>query len=78
MVAFVKDAKAAAGIFKLGCRDKFPDPYSMYFVEVLVDLLDLQTPREIQRFFNLCQIPAFVVEVPATNTENQDEEQSGD
>lgn len=74
MVAFVKDKKRAAEIFKLGCRKDFPSSYSRYVVEVFVDLLELQTREELQEFFDLCEIPvqAVVVEAPVTKEEGEE------
>lgn len=79
MVAFVKDPQVAADVFHAVCdRYSFPDPYSMYFVDVLTQLLELKEVSEYQRFFKLCGINAMVVKVPVPRQEEQHEEQSPD
>lgn len=79
MVAFVRDLEGAAGVFHAVCdRYAFPDPYSMYFVDVLLNLLDIRDPKEFKRFFKLCGIQAHVIQIPAPKKETQREEQSGD
>lgn len=70
MVAFNPDIRGAAEIYDVMCsRYQFPDPYAMYFIDVLLHLLDLEKPEEFKRFFKLCGIEAHVVQIPAPKKE---------
>jgi hypothetical protein len=78
MVAFSKDIKRAAGLANI-VQERYPLPssYTMYFLDCMVSLLEVDDEQEFKRFFRMCGIDAHVLHVPKSE-ETKREEQGGD
>ena len=74
MVAMTDDHELAADMVRLVCdRYPIPDPYTLYLVDVVVRLLNLDSTREIQQFFDRAGVDAVVVAVPCPSGKKEDE-----
>jgi hypothetical protein len=79
MVAFSKDIKQAARLANI-VQERYPLPnsFTMYFLDCMVSLLEVEDEREFKRFFRMCGIDAHVLHVPKSEETTREEEQGGD